>query len=166
MTTLEHLEHPFGPLYDETSRVLILGSFPSVISRQQNFYYANPQNRFWLVLSAVFEDPAGQTSAQRAAFARRHHLALWDVIASCSIHASSDASIQDVKVNAIGELVKKTRIRVICTTGGKASTLYQKYVEVPLPHIALPSTSGANARMSLERLVQEYACIRTYAEED
>lgn len=151
----ERLIHPFEPLYDQNSEVLILGSFPSVISRKQNFYYANPQNRFWGVLSLLFEEEI----ADRREFCLKHHIALWDVIASCRIHGSSDSSITDVTVNDIALLASKTKIRAVFTTGGTASKLYDRYVTCDLPHYALPSTSGANARMRMDDLLKHYRKI-------
>ena len=151
----EILVHPFPPLYDEYSKVLILGSFPSVVSRQRNFYYANPQNRFWRVMRELFGD---YDDPER--LCHENHIALWDVIASCVIDGSSDASIREAKVNDIAKLVEKTRIRAVFTTGSKASRLYEKYVACELPHYSLPSTSGANARMRMDELVERYAVIR------
>ncbi len=156
------LIHPFEALYRKDSRVLILGSFPSVVSREQSFYYANATNRFWPVMELVFEDSA----ADRIAFCERHHIALWDVIYSCTIHGSSDASIGNVVVNDIDALVRSSDIRVIFTTGRKASDLFEKYVKTDTRHIALPSTSAANARMKLADLAERYRMIRDYAEKD
>lgn len=152
----EKLRHPFGPVYDENSEVLILGSFPSVASRQQNFYYAHPQNRFWPVLSKIFEEEIDD----RRAFCLKHHIALWDVIDSCRIEGSSDASIRDVRVNDIHELLEKTKIKAVFTTGGLASKLYQRYITEDVPHYALPSTSAANARMRMEDLLAHYRRIK------
>ena len=160
--TGEYLVHPFAPVFDASSRVLILGSFPSVISRQQAFYYANKNNRFWSVLSAVFEEEI----TDRRAFCLSHHLALWDVISSCRITGSSDASIRDVTCNDIAGLIRNTDISAVFTTGKKASSLYQKYIDLPICHIPLPSTSGANAVYSREDLIREYRKIREYAEKD
>ena len=156
------LIHPFEALWRKDSRVLILGSFPSVVSREQSFYYANATNRFWPVMELVFEDSA----ADRIAVCERHHIALWDVIYSCTIHGSSDASIGNVVVNDIDALVRSSDIRVIFTTGRKASDLFEKYVKTDTRHIALPSTSAANARMKLADLAERYRMIRDYAEKD
>lgn len=147
--------HPFSPVYDDESRVLILGSFPSVVSRKLNFYYANHNNRFWPVLSALFQEEI----TDRKAFCHKHHIALWDVIHSCRITGSSDTSIRDVTVNDIGSLVKKTQISCIFTTGRKASSLYDRYVKLDIEHISLPSTSSANASMRKEDLIKAYAVI-------
>ena len=158
----ELLIHPFPPLYDRNSRVLILGSFPSVVSREQNFYYANRTNRFWPVLEEVY----GEKITDRAAWCLEHRIALWDVIASCTISGSSDASIRNVTVNDIGRLVGETEIRVIFTTGRKAGMLYDKYVCLDTEHICLPSTSAANAAKKKEDLIREYMRIREYAEKE
>ena len=154
--------HTLEPLCDEHSRVLILGSFPSVVSRKEAFYYANPTNRFWKVLAALFEEEI----ADRREFCHRHHIALWDVIESCTIHASSDASIKDVKPNDISMIVSSANIQRIFTTGGKAASLYRKYIHLEVPHTALPSTSAANASMRLEDLVKKYDIVRRACEED
>ncbi len=158
----ERLVHPFDPVYDASSRVLILGSFPSVISRQQSFYYANKNNRFWPVLSSLFEEEIPAANEDRKRFCLAHHIALWDVIHACSIKGSSDASITDAEANDIASLLKKTKISIIFTTGKKASDLYDQYINVPLPKIALPSTSSANARMRLPDLKEAYSIIKEY----
>lgn len=152
----EVVYHTIKPVFDENSRVMILGSFPSVVSRKKNFYYANPQNRFWKVMEAIFEEKI----ENRMDFCIRHYIALWDVIASCSIQGSSDASIADVQVNDIAGLLDKTHVHIIFTTGSKAYQLFKKYIEVKIPVIPLPSTSGANAHMSLTDLINEYSLIK------
>ena len=156
----EVVYHTIKPVFDENSRVLILGSFPSVVTRKKDFYYANPQNRFWKVMEAIFREEI----KDRKDFCHRHHVALWDVIASCSIQGSSDASITDVKVNDIACLLAKTRVHVIFTTGLKAYQLFDKYIRVNVPVIPLPSTSGANAHMSLAELTEKYRIIEKEAE--
>lgn len=155
------LYHPFPPLYDSHSRVLILGSFPSVVSREQSFYYANKSNRFWPVLSAVY----GEEITDRKEFCLRHGIALWDVIASCSLRGSSDQSIRNVTVNPIAELIAGTEIKAVFTTGRKAGALYRKYTEIDLPHYELPSTSAANATMRTDDLIRYYRKIREAADE-
>ena len=151
----EILVHPFDALYDAKSEVLILGSFPSVVSRRQSFYYANPSNRFWPVLSILFDEEI----TDRREFCLRHHIALWDVIESCSISGSSDAAIRNVKVNDFAPLIAKTKIRHLFTTGAKAYELFRKYSDCTLPCTPLPSTSAANARMRTDDLVREYKKI-------
>ena len=151
----EFIVHPFEPVYDSESRILILGSFPSVVSREQNFYYANKYNRFWTVLGILFDTEI----TDRKAFCLQKHIALWDVIESCTITGSSDASIRDVRVNDIHSLAEKTKIHTVFTTGQKASSLYRKYVTCNCEHIALPSTSAANAAMRTDDLVHAYRII-------
>lgn len=148
--------HPLDAIYDEHSRVLILGSFPSVISRQNKMYYANKTNRFWAVMEALFK----VVITDRALFCHQHHIAMWDVIHSCTIEGSSDSSIKNVKTNDIAGLVHKSNIQLIVTTGKKAAVLYNQYIHLDIPHISLPSTSAANATMRLEQLINEYQKIK------
>ena len=119
-------------------------------------YYANKTNRFWAVMEALFNVEI----TDRALFCHQHHIAMWDVIHSCTIEGSSDSSIKNVIPNDIAGLVKKTHIELIVTTGKKAATLYEQYIHLDLPHISLPSTSAANAKMSLEELIYEYRKIK------
>lgn len=148
--------YPLKPICDCDSQILILGSFPSVISRKQNFYYANPNNRFWKVMSIVFEDDIHD----RKQFCLNHHIALWDVIKSCSIKGSSDSSIENVEVNDISSLLTNTNIHTIITTGKKAEYLYRQYINLDINYLPLPSTSSANARMSLDNLLNQYQVIK------
>lgn len=148
--------HPLDAIYDEHSRVLILGSFPSVISRQNKMYYANKTNRFWAVMEALFNVEI----TDHALFCHQNHIAMWDVIHSCTIEGSSDSSIKNVKTNDIAGLVHKSNIQLIVTTGKKATVLYNQYIHLDIPHISLPSTSAANAKMRLEQLVNEYQKIK------
>ena len=148
--------HPLDAIYDEHSRVLILGSFPSVISRQNKMYYANKTNRFWAVMEALFNVEI----TDYALFCHQHHIAMWDVIHSCTIEGSSDSSIKNVKTNDIAGLVHKSNIQLIVTTGKKAAVLYNQYIHLDIPHISLPSTSAANAKMRLEQLINEYQKIK------
>ena len=148
--------HPLDAIYDEHSRVLILGSFPSVISRQNKMYYANKTNRFWAVMEALFNEEI----TNHEVFCHKRHIAMWDVIHSCTIEGSSDSSIKNVKTNDIAGLVHKTNIQLIVTTGKKAAVLYNQYIHLDIPHISLPSTSAANAKMRLEQLINEYQKIK------
>lgn len=150
--------HPISPIYDTSSRILILGSFPSVISRQQGMYYANPQNRFWQVLAHIFQEEI----EDKKTFCLEHHIALWDVIHSCTIEHSSDASIRNVTVNDIHTLLDNTEIQCIFTNGKKADALFEQYIQVDLPKINLPSTSSANARYRLSDLIEAYNTIKDY----
>ncbi len=128
------LFHELKPVFDRHSKVLILGSFPSVVSRKEQFYYANRTNRFWPVLSAVFEEEI----TDRKQFCLDHGIALWDVIESCTIHGSDDASIKDVRPNDINGLIEETSVHTIFTTGGKAAALFRKYIRTDMRHIRLP----------------------------
>ncbi len=161
---MEHISHPFGAVYDEHSRVLILGTMPSPKSREQGFYYGHPQNRFWSVLGAVLGEGAPKTPAERRNFALKHRIALWDVLSECEIEGAADSSIKAPHPNDISSLLKKVPIAAVFTTGKTAFGLYQKLIE---PHtglcaISLPSTSPANARWRLEDLVEEYKIILKY----
>ena len=154
--------HPFGPLYNENSRVLILGSFPSVKSREQEFFYGHPQNRFWKVMAAIFNEETPKTTEEKKAFLIRNYIALWDVIGSCDIEGSSDSSIRNVKVNDISKILTTADIKAIYLNGKKAYHLYQQYL-LPVINregICLPSTSPANAAWSPERLIKAWRVIR------
>ena len=158
----EHIIHPFQPLYNCESRILILGSLPSVKSREQMFFYGHPQNRFWKMISAVFEEAVPQTIEEKKVMLLANHIAVWDVIKSCEIEGSSDASIRDVIPNDLSEILKIADIQTIYTNGGKAYELYCKYI-YPVNGIKahkLPSTSPANAGYSLDRLKEAWAEIK------
>ncbi len=152
--------HTLDPLYEKDSKVLILGSMPSVISRQNNFYYAHPQNRFWPILAQIFHTPL-TTIQEKKQFLRANHIALWDVLAACEITGSSDASIKNIKVNDIPGLIQKTNIQYIFCTGKKAYDIFQKYLKVNIPVFYLPSPSSANASFTFAKLVEEYTIIQT-----
>lgn len=154
--------HTFEPIYDQNSKILILGTFPSVKSREQNFYYGHPQNRFWKLLAALTEQEVPVTISEKKEFLLKNRIAIWDVVHSCRIEGSSDSSIKDVVANDISEILKHTGIKAVFTNGGKAHSLYQKYL-YPLcgvEDIKLPSTSPANAAFSLERLTREWEIVR------
>ena len=153
------LDHPFGPLYDENSRVLILGSFPSVRSREQNFFYGHPQNRFWKVVAAVFGQPVPQTVEEKKLLILDNGLALWDSIASCEITGSSDASIRNARANDISIILNSCSIERIYCNGRKSHELYQRYIEPETGReaVCLPSTSPANAKWTLEKLTEAWS---------
>ena len=153
--------HPISPVFDKDSKVLILGSFPSVKSREAGFFYGHPQNRFWKVIAAVFGEAEPKTIDEKKAFLLRNHVAVWDVIASCEIEGSSDASIRDVTVNNLNVILKEADIREIYVNGQTAYKYYQKYTKplIGRDAIVLPSTSPANAAWGLEQLVEEWKCI-------
>ncbi|MCI9065789.1 MAG: DNA-deoxyinosine glycosylase [Lachnospiraceae bacterium] len=157
------LYHPIPPLYDEFSRVLILGSFPSVKSREQQFFYGHKQNRFWRVMAQVLDCPVPVSIEQKREMLLSHHIAVWDVIAGCEITGSSDASIRNVTPNDLSEILTCADIREIYTNGGKAGQLYKKYIYPANGReaVTLPSTSPANAGYSLEKLVEAWRVLRT-----
>ena len=156
-----HVTHEFPALYDRESRVLLLGSIPSPKSREMAFYYGHPQNRFWKVMAAVLGESVPETIAQKKAMLKKHHVALWDVLDSCTIVGASDTSIEDPVVNNIKELVEKSKVTRIFCTGATAYNLYQKFCakEVGIDAVKLPSTSPANCAVSLEKLVEAYKVI-------
>ena len=147
--------HLIEPIYDKDSKILILGSFPSVKSREANFFYHHPQNRFWRVLAAVYQDTVPEEIADKKAFLKRHQIALWDVIASCNIKGSSDSSISDVEVNDLNMIIANSSVKHIYTNGKLADKLYHRYFDaiIDLPVTKLPSTSPANAAYSLDKLL-------------
>ena len=156
------VNHPFGPLYDRNSRILILGSFPSVKSREQNFFYGHPQNRFWKVIAALYGQEQPKTIPEKKELILSHGLALWDSIASCVITGSSDASIRDVRANDLRIILDNSRIERICCNGRKSHEMYQKYIqnEIGREAICLPSTSPANAQFSLEKLISAWSVLK------
>ncbi len=150
------MKHTFEPIYNNQSSVLILGTFPSVKSREANFYYGHPQNRFWKVLAAILKVSVPETTKEKKQMLLAHGIAIWDVIASCEITGSSDASIRNVEVNDISRILKEAPIRAVFANGAKAEELYIKYTQ-PLTNIPirrLPSTSPANAASSLDMLIE------------
>ncbi len=154
--------HPIPPLYDENSKVLILGSFPSVKSREAQFFYGHPQNRFWKVLAAVFSEKLPEAISEKREFLLRNHVALWDVIHSCEIVGSSDSSIKSVTPNDLRLILDAADIEKVFVNGKTAEKYYKKYIEKPLGIKAycLPSTSPANAAWNLERLIEAWKVVR------
>ena len=153
--------HLIEPIYDKDSKILILGSFPSVKSREANFFYHHPQNRFWRVLATVYQDHVPQEIDDKKAFLKHHQIALWDVIASCNIKGSSDSSISDVEVNDLNMIIANSSIKHIYTNGNLADKLYHRYFDtiIDLPVTKLPSTSPANAAYSLDKLLSYWRII-------
>ena len=150
--------HPFPPLYDKDSRILILGSFPSVKSREQMFFYGHPQNRFWKVIANVYDDQVPITIQEKKSLLQRHHIALWDVIKSCDIEGSSDASISGVVANDLSEILTSADIQKIFVNGKTAEKYFNKYTRdnIKRDAICLPTTSPANAAWNLERLTETW----------
>ena len=160
--------HPIPPVWDTRSRVLILGSFPSVRSRESGFFYGHPQNRFWRVLAALWEEETPASTDEKTAFLLRHRLALWDVIASCDITGSADSAIRNAQPTDITPILHGADIRCICTNGSTAAALYNKYqasAAPGIPHIKLPSTSPANAAWTLPRLTEQWQIVRKMADQ-
>ena len=155
---MKHVQHPFPPLYDSESKILILGSFPSVKSREQMFFYGHPQNRFWKVIAAVFDEPVPVTIEAKKLLLRKHHIALWDVISSCDIKGSSDSSITNVVPNDLSLILNHSDIRLIIVNGKTAEKYFNKYIrdQIKRDAVCLPSTSPANAAWRLERLTDEW----------
>lgn len=153
--------HPIEPLFDDKSRILILGSFPSVKSREAMFFYGHPQNRFWKIIAALTNTPVPTTVAEKKTLILSNHLALWDSIGSCTIVGSSDSSIRDVVPNDLRIIVEHAPIEYIFCNGATSLKYYQKYIEPVLhrPAQVLPSSSPANAAWSLERLVEAWRII-------
>ena len=161
---MEQVRHEIPPLYDAHAKILILGSFPSVKSREGHFFYNHPQNRFWRVLAAVTGEETPGSIPEKRAFLLRNGIALWDVIASCEIQGSSDSSIRNVVPNDIRPILETADIRQIYVNGGTAEKLYKKYI-VPVTGrtaVRLPSTSPANAACSLEKLMEQWKTVNTY----
>lgn len=156
------VRHEIAPVFDARSRVLVLGTMPSPKSREVGFYYGNPQNRFWKVLGALFDEPEPQGIEARTEFLLERRIALWDVLASCAIEGASDASIADARPNDLARIGRAAPLEAVFTTGSKAAELYRRHCAGMLPgvpHTALPSTSPANARMRLADLVEAYRPI-------
>lgn len=159
---MEHIIHPIPPFYDETSTILILGSFPSVKSRESRFFYGHPQNRFWKLMTLLYgEENVPVTIEEKAALLRRNHIAAWDSIHACDIQGSSDSSIRNVEPNDFEPILSAAPIRQIFTNGKKSHEIYQKYClpQTGREDICLPSTSPANAAWTLERLAEAWKVI-------
>ena len=154
--------HTIPPVYDEFSKVLILGSFPSVKSREEQFFYGHPQNRFWRVLAAVHDCPVPQTVDEKRSFLLEKRIALWDVIASCRISGSSDSSIKNVVPNDVGLILAEAEIERIFVNGKTAQKYYKRFLQPVLGRdaVVLPSTSPANAAWSFEKLVEAWCVVR------
>ena len=155
--------HPFPPIYDGNSRILILGSFPSVKSREQLFFYGHPQNRFWRVTAAVYGSEAPGPIPEKKEFLLSHGIALWDVIASCEITGSSDSSIKNVAVNDLSPIFAASDIKRIFVNGQTAKRFYDRYTKLLVGREAavLPSTSPANAAWTFDKLVTAWQIIKT-----
>ena len=154
--------HPFPPVFCESSSVLILGSFPSVRSRGEGFYYGHPRNRFWRVIAGIFGEDEPFGNEARRDFLLIHRIALWDVVASCEIEGSADSSISRAAANDIGIILDRADIKAVFTNGAAAHRLYRKLIfpEYAVEDVPLPSTSPANARISEAQLTARWMCVR------
>lgn len=154
--------HPIAPIYDKNSTILILGSFPSVKSREEGFFYGHKQNRFWKVVSRVFEEEEPKTIEEKKALLLRNHIAVWDVIAGCDIEGSSDSTIKNVRPNDLSAILDNAQIKAIYVNGKTAEKYYKKYIEKSINRkaVCLPSTSPANAAWSIEKLLDTWRCIK------
>lgn len=162
-----HVIHELEPIYDKNSKVLILGSMPSLKSRELGFYYAHPKNRFWSTLEQVYQTKIGTEKEEKIEFLKNHHIALFDVLQSCDISSSSDSSIKNPIPNDLLQILDLSNIKAIFTTGSKAYQLYQKYCfpKTKRKAISLPSTSPANCKKGIEeQLIKEYSKIKLYTD--
>ncbi len=155
------IKHPFPPLFDKNSKILILGSFPSVKSREQMFFYGHPKNRFWKVISGVFGEKTPETIDEKKELILRNNLALWDVLASCEIEGSADSSIKNAVANDLTPIFEGAKIEKIFVNGKTAEKYYNKYIKLDTKKeaICLPSTSPANAAWSEARLIDAWSVI-------
>ena len=153
--------HPIPPLYSKNSEILILGSFPSVKSRENEFFYAHPQNRFWKVLSAVFNSPLPQNTDEKKELVLKNKLALFDVIKQCEIKGSGDSTIKNIIPNDLSPIIENSNIKHIFLNGKTAEKYYKRYIApiIDIEFTTLPSTSPANAAYSLDRLIEEWKII-------
>lgn len=160
----EIFTHTFEPIFDKSSEILVLGSFPSVKSRENNFYYAHPQNRFWRVVASVYSCPVPKTVEEKKNMLLSNKIAVWDVIKSCEITGSADSTIKSVITNDLSEILSVADIKKIYANGKTAQSLYNKYIKknTGFDIISLPSTSPANAAYSLEKLIKEWKIINEY----
>lgn len=160
----EIFTHTFEPIFDKNSEILVLGSFPSVKSRENNFYYAHPQNRFWKVVASVYSCPVPKTVEEKKNMLLSNKIAVWDVIKSCEITGSADSTIKSVIPNDLSEILSVADIKKIYANGKTAQSLYNKYIKknTGFDIISLPSTSPANAAYSLEKLIKEWKIINEY----
>ena len=160
--TGQRIEHPFGPLFSPESRTLILGSFPSVKSRERMFFYGHPQNRFWKVIAALYGCPVPVSVPEKKDLILSHGLALWDSIGSCVVSGSSDAGIRDVRPNDLRIILDSCPVSRICCNGRKSHEIYVRYIQPQTGReaLCLPSTSPANAQWSLERLIAAWSVLK------
>lgn len=159
---LQYQEHTISPIFDEKSNILILGSFPSVLSRKSSFFYGHPKNRFWQVLSKILNEKLPVTIREKKDLLLKNHIALWDVIATCEIKGSADSTIRNIVPNDLSIILNQVNINKIYVNGKTAYQLYYKYIYkiTQKEAILLPSTSPANASYSLDKLCEEWKMIK------
>lgn len=165
MSNMEKQVHPIPPVYNSESKILILGSFPSVRSREERFFYAHPQNRFWKVIAAVLGIETPLTIEEKREMLLENNIALWDVIKSCEIEGSSDSTIKNVTVNDFSEILTAADIKMIFANGSTAFKMFKKYSGIEKNILKLPSSSPANAVFTTERLIKEWSIILDYIKE-
>ena len=163
---MEHIIHSIEPVFDAESRVLILGTMPSPKSREVQFYYGHPQNRFWRVLAAVLGEEVPQSVPEKKAMLLRHRIALWDVLAECEITGASDSSIRNPVANDLSVILNHAQVQAVFTTG---ATAWKLYTRLQKPHtgieaVRLPSTSPANCAVKMEALTEAYKAILPWLE--
>lgn len=156
--------HAFSPVYNKSSKILILGTMTSPASAANGFYYSHPQNRFWRILAVLLKAPLPQTPAQKERFLLNHNIALWDVLKECSIIGASDSSIKNPVVNDLNLILTASPVKAVFATGKKAGALYNKYCFpfTNIPIITLPSTSPANCKYGFGQMLEEYGVILKY----
>lgn len=154
--------HPIPPLYDAESKILILGSFPSIKSREAMFFYGHPQNRFWPLLARLFGEDIPTSIEEKKSLVLRHHVALWDSIHSCTIVGSSDSSVRDVVPNDLSVILDNSKVERIYCNGALSHKMYTKYIypTTGIAAVKLPSTSPANAAFNMDRLEKEWQVIK------
>jgi len=159
----QHVIHGFEPVFDKKSRILILGSLPSVKSREQGFYYGHPRNRFWTVIAAVTGRDVPVTIPQKKLLLLETGIALWDVVSECDIAGSADSKIKNVIPADLSRITDKCRINAVYANGSTAAALYRKYQQsvIGMEITLLPSTSPANAAWSTEKLITEWKRVIT-----
>ena len=168
MSDPTHIVHPIPPLYDADCKILILGSFPSIKSREAMFFYGHPQNRYWKLIAQLFEEEIPETIEQKKRLVLSHHIAMWDTIRSCTITGSSDSSIRDVVPNDLSVILEHSKVEKIFCNGATSYKLCMKYLYpvTRIEAVKLPSTSPANAAFTLDRLIQEWSVIKEYCSSD
>lgn len=161
---MSHEQHAIEPVFDKSSKILILGSFPSVKSRESRFFYGHPQNRFWKILAGLLSEPVPTNIEEKKALLLTRRIAIWDVIKSCDIVGSSDSTIRNVIPNDLNQLLLHSQISQIFTNGNVSHKLYKIYCmeKTGKDAIKLPSSSPANAAFSLERLLKEWEIIKHF----